>query len=95
VTDVETRGVDFIFNSGLLTLKSVAASVGESKVEIPIPFEGEEIVITFDVRYLADFLKALDSAAHIQLQLIDSDSAAVLKTDDGYTYVIMPLSQAR
>ncbi len=95
VTDVETRGVDFVFASGLLTLKSVAASVGESKVEIPIPFEGDEIVITFDVRYLADFLKTLDSAAHIRLQLIDSDSAAVLKSDDGYTYVIMPLSQAR
>jgi DNA polymerase-3 subunit beta len=37
----------------------------------------------------------LEPSATLRLQLIDHESAAVLATEDHYTYVIMPLSRDR
>lgn len=95
VTNEESRGVDFNFDSGLLTLKSQAAEIGESTVELPIGYDGAKLPITFDPRYVADFLKVLEPEQQVKLDLIDSESAAVFRTDDGYTYIIMPLSRDR
>lgn len=95
VTSEESRGVDFEFSSGLMTLSSRAAEIGESKVELPIGYDGAPLVITFDPRYVADFLRVLEPEQPIRLELTDSESAAVFRTDDGYTYIVMPLSRDR
>lgn len=95
VTNEESRGVDFNFTPGLLTLKSQAAEIGQSKIELPISYEGKELTITFDPRYVAEFLKVLEPEQQVKLELSDSESAAVFRTDDGYTYIIMPLSRDR
>ena len=95
VTNDESRGVDFQFADGQLTLSSKAADVGESKVELPISYEGDDVTITFDPRFVADFLKVLELESQVQLSLIDSESAAVLRSGEDYTYVIMPLSRER
>ncbi len=93
VTDEESRGVDFSFDDGMLTMKSQAAAVGASTVQIPISYSAEPIVITFDARFVAEFLRVLDSESTVHFHLIDGESPAVLRTDDHYTYVIMPLSR--
>lgn len=95
VTNEESRGVDFTFESGTLRLTSVATDIGQSKIEMPISYDGPAITITFDPRYLADFLRILDASTSVNLQLTDGESAAVLRTEDGYTYVIMPLARDR
>lgn len=95
VTNEESRGVDFTFTKGTLRLSSQAADIGQSKVELPIAYDGEEVKITFDPRYVADFLKSLDAGSQFQFQLISHEDPAVLTTDDHYTYVIMPLSRDR
>lgn len=95
VTSEESRGVDFTFENGVLRLTSVATDIGQSKIEIPISYDGSPITITFDPRYIADFLRILDASTSVKLQLTDGESAAVLRTDDGYTYVIMPLARDR
>ncbi|MBS0204079.1 MAG: DNA polymerase III subunit beta [Planctomycetes bacterium] len=95
VTSEESRGVDFIFTTGTLKLSSQAADIGQSKVEMPIAYDGEEVKITFDPRYVADFLKSLDSGSPFRFQLISHEDPAVLTSEDNYTYVIMPLSRDR
>jgi DNA polymerase-3 subunit beta len=95
VTSEESRGVDFRFGEGVLKLASQAADVGSSHVELPIPYDGKPIEITFDPRYLTDALKTLDDTAEITAELIDSKNAAVFKTEDRYTYVVMPLTRDR
>jgi DNA polymerase-3 subunit beta len=95
VTSDESRGVDFTFGGGKLTLSSKAADVGRSRVELPISYEGEPVEITFDPRYLTEALKTLDPSSPIAAELIDHKSAAVFKTEDGYTYVVMPLTRER
>jgi DNA polymerase III subunit beta len=44
---------------------------------------------------LVDALKTLDDTTAITAELIDSKNAAVFKTDDRYTYVVMPLTRER
>ena len=95
VTSEESRGVDFTFAHGTLKLSSRAADVGSSRVEMPISYEGKEVEITFDPRYLTDALKTLEENASIVAELIDHKNAAVFKTDDQYTYVVMPLTRDR
>ena len=95
VTSDESRGVDFRFAGETLTLSSQAADVGSSHIEMPIDYDGKPVEITFDPRYLSDALKTLDDDAAITAELIDSKNAAVFKTEDGYTYVVMPLTRDR
>ncbi len=93
VTNEESRGVDFSFSNGKLTLASSAADVGQSNVELPIAYDGEEFTITFDPRFVADFLRILDNGTTVKLNLIDGESPAVFTTEDQYRYVVMPLSR--
>lgn len=92
VTNEESRGVTFTFENGTLRLSSQAADVGASKIELPISYDGAPLSIKFDPRFIADFLKALDPATPMTLNLIDDESAAVLSAGEDYTYVIMPLA---
>jgi DNA polymerase-3 subunit beta len=95
VTNEESRGVDFSFGDGKLTLVAEAAEVGQSQVELPVSYDGKPVTITFNPRYLIDMLRVLNEESTIALELIDDKSAAVFRTDDGYTYVVMPLTRER
>jgi len=93
VTSEESRGVDFTFDSGSLVLSGRAAEVGQSRIELPVPFDGPAVSITLDPRYIIDFLRVLDAEKTFTLELKDAESAAVCTTEDGYGYVIMPLAR--
>lgn len=95
VTSEESRGVDFSFSDGLLTLNTVATDVGQSKIELPVGYQGEAVTISFDPRFVAEFLRILKPESTVTLNLIDGESAAVFRTEDGYIYVVMPLSRDR
>ena len=93
VTSDESRGIDFVFGDGSLVLSGATAEVGQSRVELPIPYTGNEIKVTMDHRYVTDFLKVLDPERTITVDIETSESAALFTTDDGYGYVVMPLSR--
>ena len=95
VTSEESRGVDFTFGEGKVVLAGRAADVGQSRIELPVSYDGPPISITLDPRYINDFLKVLDAEKTFTLELKDAESAAVCTTDDGYAYVIMPLARDR
>jgi len=95
VTSEESRGVDFTFGEGTLVLAGQTAEVGQSRIELPIAYDGKPISITLDPRFVIDFLKVLEPEKSFTIDLQDSDGAAVCSTDDGYGYVIMPLARDR
>lgn len=95
VTNEESRGVDFCFAPGVLTLISLAPDIGESKVELPISYEGDELTVSLDPRFVSEFLRVLDPATNVRVELTDGESAVVFKTDDGSIYIVMPLSRDR
>lgn len=93
VTSEERRGVEFNFGDGKVVMTAHGAELGESRVEMPIAYDGPEVPINLDPRYVSDFLKVLDPDQTFTLELKDSESAVVCSTDDGYGYVIMPLAR--
>jgi DNA polymerase-3 subunit beta len=95
VTSEESRGVDLTFAEGKAVLAARGAETGQSRIELPIAYDGPSITIALDPRYLTDFFRVLDADKTFTLELKDSDSAAVCSTDDGYGYVIMPLARDR
>ncbi len=95
VTSEESRGIDMTFGEGMLVLSGRAAEVGQSRVELPISYDGEELTVTLDPKFVIEFLKVLDAEKTFTIEVKDSESAAVCSTDDGYGYVIMPLARDR
>jgi len=93
VTSEERRGVDFVFGEGKLLLTGHGAEMGESRVEMPIAYDGPAIAVKLDPRFVAEFLRVLELEQTFTLHLRDAQSAVVGTTDDGYGYVIMPLAQ--
>lgn len=93
VASEESRGIDFAFGKGSLVMSAATAEIGQSRVELPIPYTGEIITVTLDHRFVADFLKVLDAEKPVTVDIQDAESAALFTTDDGYGYVIMPLAR--
>lgn len=95
VTSDESKGIDFTFGDGMLVLSGRTAEIGQSRIELPIGYDGEQISIMLNPHYAMEYLKVLDPDKTFTLQIKDGDSAAVCLTDDGYAYVIMPLARDR
>ena len=92
VTSEQSKGVDFSFEPGQLVLAGRSAESGESRIEMPIDHAGPAVRIKMDPRFVSDFLRVLDGAATVTIEITDGQSACVCRTEDGYAYVIMPLA---
>jgi DNA polymerase-3 subunit beta len=95
VANDESRGIDFAFAEGSLVLSGSTAEVGQSRVEIPVGYAGPALTVSLDHRFVADFLKVLDPEKTFTFDIENTESAAVMTTDDGYGYVVMPLARDR
>ena len=92
VTSDESRGVKFHFESGQLVLTAKTAEVGQSQVTLPLSYEDDAVQISFDPRYISDFLGVLDPETSVTAAFSGDNAASLWKTADGYSYVIMPLT---
>jgi DNA polymerase-3 subunit beta len=95
VANEESRGIDFAFQEGSLVLSGSTAEVGQSRVELPVAYQGAGLTVSLDHRYVADILKVLDPEKTFLMDVQDNESAALMTTDDGYGYVVMPLARNR
>ena len=95
VTDHESRGIRFTFADGTLKLDASTAEIGESHIEMPIAYDGDPITLTMDHRYLSDFCKVLDNESTFVFEIESGASPALLTTEDGYGYVIMPMASGQ
>ncbi len=95
VTSDESRGLNFEFGEGSLVMEASTADVGQSRVELPISYGGKIISISLDHRYVGEFMKVLSAEKTFEVELEDSEGAAVFRTDDGFGYVVMPLAKDR
>lgn len=92
VRNEDSRGVGFSFSKGTLRLTGQAADIGQSRIDLPIAYDGEPIAAMFDPAYFADALKGLEPSASIEFKLISKEDPAGLMMED-YTYIVMPLAK--
>ena len=86
------RGIRFQFTSGSLELLAHNPEQEEAEEEIEIEYDGDELVIGFNVGYLIEVLNVLDSP-RVQLLLNDANSSCLVKEPDteNEQYVVMPM----
>lgn len=91
LTNEESRSVRMVFEEDVLTLRSRAMDVGEAQVNLPISLEGHAIESSFNADFMVEGLKATDSDA-ISIRLSGKDTPAQLAGEEGYIYVVMPIT---
>jgi len=87
----ESPSVKLIFSSGRLRIVSMAAEVGESKVEMPIQYKGKKVEIAFNPQFLLDIMKAVESE-DLEMGFNGPSEPSVIKEGDVYTCVVMPIT---
>ena len=92
VADQETRGLDLEFANGTLLLTANTADLGQSRVELPIDYDGPKIRMKLDYRFIGDFLKVLEPDTKFKMDVASATQPALMTTDDGYAYVVMPMA---
>ena len=93
VTDENRPSVVLEAEPGELTLKGSSQDCGKGSDTIAVEFAGEALRVSFNPRYLAEFLSAVSGAERVRLSFKDSKSAAELQPigDEGYRYIAMPI----
>jgi len=86
------KGTKFLIGPKNLTLSVVNPDLGEAQEDLPAEYEGEELMIGFNVRYFIETLSALKSDL-ITLAFKDSKSPCLIKgeEDKGFVGVVMPM----
>lgn len=85
-----TNAMRLTFEANMLTISVSSAEIGEATDTVAIKYEGEPISIIFNPEYMIDPLKHLTSD-EIQIELNNSSSPGLIKSDIPFLYVIMPL----
>lgn len=88
----EGRGLDFVFSEGQLSVSGSEANSGQSRVDMPVAYAGDEVEIRLDHVFVTDFLRVLDPETEVRVHL-KSGKFAVQLSSDGYRYVVMPMSR--
>lgn len=94
MADTRSRAVMMSLDGPLLKINSKSTDNGEAADSVAQQYDGTPITMTFNARYVLDFLNATDGDT-VSLELKDEVSQAVLKSIGSqsydYTYVLMPM----
>lgn len=88
----KTSTIKLSFNNNKLELLADSPDLGDSKDEIDIDYQGEELNIGFNYKYLIDAVKVIDSEK-VRIEFNGQNSAAIFKNEDesGYLCLVMPV----
>jgi len=93
LTTEESRAVKLSFDGEQLEITSQAPEQGDARVNMPIGYEGEPLVIGFNPAFLNDALRVLPFN-EVYLDLHETFRPGVLRGEDKneFLYVVMPVS---
>lgn len=77
-----------VFKNKLVISKSTP-DVGEFHEELPVEYQGKELVIGFNPVYLIDILKNLNDET-VNLEMVDGEKPGVIRLS-GYVYIVLPM----
>ena len=88
----KSRSLTFSLTPGVLQLSSQSPELGDAKEEINIDYEGEELKIGFNSRYLIDAVSTMEGEK-VLLELKGKQNPGVIRSSQGanHTSVVMPM----
>jgi DNA polymerase-3 subunit beta len=92
VSSEKSRGVKMNLKDNLLEVSSSNPELGDAREEMDVEYQGPELSVGFNARYLLDILQVQDQE-RINIILKDNLSPGLIKPadEDGYQAVIMPM----
>ena len=90
LTSQESQAIKLELFKDKLVISKITPELGESREELSVDYKGPELVIGFNPTYLIDVLKNLDKT-EIGFELTSPEKPGVIRTDDGYIYVVLPM----
>jgi len=93
VASDRSRGVRFQVTSGQLTVSASSPDFGEASEEVEVSYDGDDLTVGFNSRYLTDVLAVLPDGPRVEIGLIDDVSPGVIRSenDETYNYIVMPM----
>ena len=93
VASDRSRGVRLAVSANQLTVSASSPDFGEASEDLEVSYDGDDMTVGFNSRYLTDVLAVLPDDSKIEIGLIDDVSPGVIRTedDDTYSYVVMPM----
>lgn len=91
LTSDECRVIRFRFEPGKLILSSEATDLGEARIELGISYTGGPFDIGFNPDFIIDVLKVIGKDK-VTLELKQPDTAGLIKDEQGYLSLIMPIN---
>lgn len=88
----KSRGVKLFIRPGLLEISSSNPDFGDAREDMEIDYQGPELSIGFNARYMIDILQVIDDEK-VALAVKDNLSPGLIKPDgdDQYLTVVMPM----
>jgi len=93
LTSENSPSVKFSFESGKVEVSTITPEVGEAREELNIAYDGSSAEIAFNPHFINDVLKNLEED-EMSLELNDSNSPGVIRTDGKFLAIIMPIKLA-
>jgi len=92
LTNDRLHGVRLNFNDNVLKVSTNNPEQEEAEDELPCAYEGEEITTSFNVNYIIEALKVIDSE-NVILNIKDKDSVCLIEKpgDELSAWLIMPM----
>ncbi len=85
--------VKLSFAAGRVEITTATPDVGEAREDLNIEYRGEDAEIAFNPHFINDVLKNLEEE-EFTLELNDSDSPGVIRTNGKFLAIIMPIKLA-
>jgi DNA polymerase-3 subunit beta len=90
MTSDHARVIKLAFTRDRLEIIASAQDVGEARERLGLKYGGRDITISFDPVFLMDCLRSLNQNS-VYLEFSDELSPGVVKCDEPFLYVIMPM----
>ena len=90
LTSQESQGVKIEIDKNKMVISKQSPDIGEAREELEIQYKGSPLSIGFNPNYIIDVLKNLNDQS-IGFELQNSEKPGVIRTDDNYIYVVLPM----
>jgi DNA polymerase-3 subunit beta len=86
----KSNSVKLVFSKNNIEIVANTPDIGEARESIPVTYKGRDFSIAFNPEFLMAPLRNLPND-EVYLDLIDEMSPGVVKTQDPFLYVLMPM----
>ncbi len=90
IASEKSNSVKLSFGKNKLEIVAITPEIGEARETLPINYGGKALSIAFNPEFLMDPLRTLTSD-EIFMELTDDLSPGVIKSDNPFLYVLMPM----